>query len=195
MKNITFIYAGAGSGKTRVLTQKIAYIIEHGCWPAEILSVTFTNKAAKEMQHRVAQQIGPDSAKQVWLGTFHSTCAKILRRDIQHYQSEAGLSWSSQFVIYDDKDSLALMKEAIKACNLDEKLYQPKLLLYQISSFKNQLITPMAYAQQAGNDFKKERMAQIYDAYERLLCRNNALDFDDLLVKAVLLLQQNQLIF
>lgn len=187
----SLVLAGAGSGKTKVLTQKIAHIINQGIWPAEVLAVTFTNKAAREMQHRVAQTIGEDAAKQVWLGTFHSTCARILRRDIANYKSEAGLSWSNQFVIYDDKDSLALIKEAIKACNLDEKLYQPKLLMHQISNLKSQLVSPYLYASQASSDFRKEKMAKIYDAYERLLCRNNALDFDDLLTKTVLMLQQN----
>lgn len=182
------VLAGAGSGKTRVLTHKICHLIESGAHPAEILSVTFTNKAAKEMQNRVNNKLGQDLARGMWLGTFHSIAGRILRRDIQQYQAEAGRTWTNQFVIYDESDTVAVVKEALKLCNLDEKLYNPKATRYQISNFKNQLLTPQQYASQ-GQGYRHEKLAMIYDTYEQLLCRNNALDFDDLLLKVVRLLQ------
>jgi DNA helicase II / ATP-dependent DNA helicase PcrA len=184
----SLVLAGAGSGKTRVLTHKICHIIDSGAHPAEILAVTFTNKAAKEMQNRVNNQLGGEVGKGMWLGTFHSIAGRILRRDIPKYQAEPGRTWTNQFVIYDESDTIAVVKEALKLCNLDDKLYNPKATRYQISNFKNQLLTPAQFAAQ-GSGYRHEKLAMIYDTYEQLLCRNNALDFDDLLLKLVRLLQ------
>lgn len=187
----SLVLAGAGSGKTRVLTYKIAHLIgqkDRHVHPAEILAVTFTNKAAKEMTARVEKILGPGESKGLWLGTFHSISGRILRREIYQYQAEPGKQWTGQFVIYDDADSIALVKEAIKQLNLDDKLYIPKNVRYQISNLKNQLLTPAEFAKQA-TDYRKEKLATIYEAYEQLLSRNNALDFDDLLLKTVRLFQ------
>jgi DNA helicase II / ATP-dependent DNA helicase PcrA len=184
------VLAGAGSGKTRVLTHKIAYAIEQGTHPAEILAVTFTNKAAKEMNLRIQALLPPAMATGLWVGTFHSICGRILRYEIDRYSTPTGKTWSRSFVIYDESNSISAAKEAIKTLGLDEKLYVPKQLRYQISSLKSQLLSPYQFASQA-KDFKNERLAQIYDLYETILNRNNALDFDDLLLKTVELLQNN----
>ncbi len=185
------VLAGAGSGKTRVLTHKIAHIISQGVDPTRILAVTFTNKAAKEMIHRVENILGRDQAAGLWIGTFHSVCSRILRREIGKYRSETGKTWNNNFVIYDETDSIAAVKEAIRHLELDEKLYTPKNIRYQISNLKNQMLTAYQYASQAV-DFKDEKLARIYDAYEAILSRNNALDFDDLLLKVVEILQQDE---
>ncbi len=183
------VLAGAGSGKTRVLTRKIAYKLAQGVEPGRILSVTFTNKAAKEMKARIQQLVGETLTKDLWMGTFHSICGRILRRDIQHYETNSGRRWSQNFVIYDESDSVAAVKSAIKELDFDPKLYVPKTIRYMISDIKGRLKDAYEYASSA-KDFRTERIAQIYDAYEAILSRNNALDFDDLMVLAVKLLQQ-----
>lgn len=184
------VLAGAGSGKTRVLTHQIAYRIENGAHPAEILAVTFTNKAAKEMRERLNHLVGEATSKAIWIGTFHSICGRLLRRDISHYVSKAGRTWNNNFVIYDESESMAAVKAVIKNLNLDDKLYAPKNIRYTISGFKNQLLDAYDYATTA-KDFRTEKLAQIYDGYEAELSRNNAMDFDDMLMITVKLLQQN----
>jgi DNA helicase-2/ATP-dependent DNA helicase PcrA len=184
------VLAGAGSGKTRVLTHKIAYKLEQGVHPAEILAVTFTNKAAREMKERVGHLVGEATGKSLWIGTFHSICGRILRRDIAHYSTPSGRAWNNNFVIYDEAESVAAVKEVVKSLNLDEKLYGPKNVRYMISGFKNQMLDAYTYASSA-KDFRTEKLAQIFDGYEALLSRNNAMDFDDMLLITVKLLQQN----
>lgn len=184
------VLAGAGSGKTRVLTRKIAYKLALGIQPQNILSVTFTNKAAKEMNARVKDLVGEDVSKGLWIGTFHSVCGRILRRDVQHYQTKGGRSWTRNFVIYDESESLAAVKAAIKERDLDPKLYVPKQIRYMISDLKGRLLDAYEYASTA-KDFRAEKISEIYDSYEAILSRNNALDFDDLMVITVKLLQQH----
>jgi len=184
------VLAGAGSGKTRVLTHKIAHAISEGIEPGRILAVTFTNKAAREMTARVQKMVAEYGYGTSWIGTFHSICGRILRREITHYQTQTNRVWNTNFVIYDESDSLAAVKESIRALELDEKLYNPKTIRYTISNLKNQLISPYRYASEAV-DYKTEKLARIYDGYEAVLSRNNALDFDDLLQKTVEILQQN----
>lgn len=190
------VLAGAGSGKTRVLTHRIAYLLEqpdrpgNACFPEEILSVTFTNKAAREMQERVGHLVGEGTARRLWMGTFHSVCARILRNYIHHYAPPSGRTWTSRFVIYDTDDSLSVIKDALKKLNLDDKLYPPRVVKDQIGTLKNSGIDAWTYASQA-KGFQAERLASLYDQYERLLCENNALDFDDLLMLAVRLLMNH----
>jgi len=183
------VLAGAGSGKTSVLTKKIAYKLAQGVLPPEILAVTFTNKAAKEMKARITTLVGDSTARGLWIGTFHSICARWLRQYIGYYQSPSGCRWTGQFVIADESESIAAMKAAIATQNLDEKLYVPKTMKYMVSELKNSLIDAYTYASKA-TDFKTERLSQIYAAYEAELARNNMLDFDDLLMLAVLLFRQ-----
>lgn len=183
------VLAGAGSGKTRVLTHQIAHRIETGSYPGEILAVTFTNKAAKEMRERLDHLLGNGLGKSLWIGTFHSICGRILRRDIGHYATPAGRTWNSHFVIYDESESMTAVKEVIKSLNLDDKLYTPKNIRYMISGFKNSMLDAYTYASSA-KDFRAEKLAQIFDGYEALLSRNNAMDFDDMLLITVRLLQQ-----
>ncbi len=184
------VLAGAGSGKTRVLTHQIAHRIETGVYPGEVLAVTFTNKAAKEMKERLGHLVGEALSKSLWIGTFHSICGRVLRRDVAHYTSKAGRTWNNNFVIYDESESMAAVKEVIKSLNLDDKLYAPKNIRYMISGFKNQMLDAFDYASTA-KDFRTEKLAQIYDGYEAILSRNNAMDFDDMLMITVKLLQQN----
>lgn len=184
------VLAGAGSGKTRVLTHKIAYALQSGIYPGDILAVTFTNKAAKEMKHRLQGLVGEAVAQWLWIGTFHSICGRILRREIEAYTTPSGRSWRKNFVIYDESESMSAVKEAIKKLNLDDKLYAPKSIRYMISGFKNQLTDAHRFASEA-KDFKAEKIARIYDLYEEALSKSNALDFDDMLLLTVKLLQQN----
>ncbi|MFK7925485.1 MAG: ATP-dependent helicase, partial [Bacteroidia bacterium] len=168
------VIAGAGSGKTRVLTFRIAYILDQGlAYPQEILSLTFTNKAAKEMKERIANQIGP-SGKSVVMGTFHSIFSKILRIEAER------IGYTSSYTIYDSDDSLKMIKILLKEMNLDDKVYKPKVIKNGISSAKNQLTSPKQYLEFAQDDFNK-KVAKIYQEYERRLYKANAMDFDDLL--------------
>lgn len=184
------VLAGAGSGKTRVLTHQIAHRLQNGTHPGEILAVTFTNKAAKEMKERLKNLVGDSMGSMLWIGTFHSICGRLLRQDIGYYSTPAGRTWNNRFVIYDESESVAAVKEVIKSLNLDEKLYSPKNIRYQISSLKNTMLDAYTYASSA-KDFKTEKLAQIFDGYEAVLSRNNAMDFDDMLLMSVKLLQQN----
>ena len=184
------VLAGAGSGKTRVLTHQIAHRIETGTHPAEVLAVTFTNKAAKEMRERLNSLLGESLGKSLWIGTFHSICGRILRRDIGNYTSAAGRTWNNNFVIYDETESMAAVKAVIQALDLDDKLYAPKTIRYTISGFKNSMLDAHSFASTA-KDFRAEKLAQIFDGYEAELSRNNAMDFDDMLLITMKMLQQN----
>ena len=177
------ILAGAGSGKTRVLTHRIAYLIEEkGVNPWNILAITFTNKAAGEMRERVDQLVGFGS-ESIWVSTFHSTCVRILRRHIDL------LGYDTNFTIYDADDQKTLMKDVCKLLNIDTKVYKERSLLNAISHAKDELVTPEEFLLQAGGDFSQKKIAEVYAEYEKQLRANNALDFDDLLVKTVQLFQ------
>ena len=177
------ILAGAGSGKTRVLTHRIAYLIEDkGVNPFNILAITFTNKAAQEMRERVDRLTGADGMS-VWVATFHSTCVRILRRYIDR------LGYDNRFTIYDSDDQKTLMKEICRKLNIDTKKYKERSLLAQISHAKDEMISPDEMEMNAGGDFNQKKVAQVYREYQTALKSNNALDFDDLLVKTVELFQ------
>ena len=178
------IMAGAGSGKTKVLTCKIAQLLAQGVAPYNILAITFTNKAAAEMRERVDNLIG-SVAKEVWLSTFHAFCAKFLRREI-----EAIDGYKRNFTIYDTSDSQTLIKNCLKELNLDEKQYAPNSLISVISNAKNSLQTPLEFKNNADNFFA-EKVAEVYKLYQQKLITNNSLDFDDLLMVTVELLQKN----
>jgi DNA helicase-2/ATP-dependent DNA helicase PcrA len=178
----SLIIAGAGSGKTTVLTRRIAYLIaELGQEPDSILAVTFTNKAAGEMKARVEKIVGFDEARRITIGTFHSVCARILRREIDEYQSAEGFRWNNNFVIYDETDSVNICKAVIKRMNLDEKVFVPKSTRYEISALKNDGLSSAKYASTA-KTYKEQRLSEIYSAFQADLARNNALDFDDLIL-------------
>lgn len=177
------ILAGAGSGKTRVLTHRIAYLIdEKGINPWNILAITFTNKAAGEMRERVDRIVGFGS-ESIWVSTFHSTCVRILRRYIDR------LGYGTNFTIYDADDQKTLMKDVCKQLQIDTKIYKERALLSAISSAKDEMIMPDEFELNAAGDYHKQRIAKVYREYEKQLKANNALDFDDLLVKTVQLLQ------
>lgn len=176
------ILAGAGSGKTRVLTHRIAYLIEErGVNPWNILAITFTNKAAGEMRQRVDDLVGFGS-ESIWVSTFHSACVRILRRYIER------LGYDNRFTIYDTDDQRTLMKEVCRKVDIDTKRFKERVLLSVISSAKNEMIMPQEFELNAGGDFARQQMAKVYREYEAQLKANNALDFDDLLVKTVQLL-------
>ena len=178
------IMAGAGSGKTKVLTCKIANLLDNGVSPYNILAITFTNKAATEMRERVDRMIG-EKAKYVWLSTFHSFCAKFLRFEI-----EALGIYKKNFVIYDTQDAQTLIKNCLKELNLDEKQYSPYAVQSTISNAKNMMMTPTDFANEA-SDFFAKKISEIYNMYQANLVENNALDFDDLLMLAVKVLQEH----
>jgi DNA helicase-2/ATP-dependent DNA helicase PcrA len=178
------ITAGAGSGKTKVLTCRIAHLLEKGVAPYQILAITFTNKAAKEMKERVQNLVGTE-AERIWLSTFHSFCAKLLRFEIDGFHG-----YTRNFTIYDASDQLTLVKDCLKTTNLDDKQFPPRSVLGTISSAKNALMDAKTFAGQAG-DFYEQKVSDIYDMYEKKLKENNAVDFDDLLFLAVRLLQEN----
>ena len=176
------VMAGPGSGKTRVLTQRVAYLIGAlGVPPYAILAVTFTNKAAREMEARILRLLGEKQARGLTLGTFHSTCARILRREARH------LPFDANFVIYDSDDQLSLMRQVLADLNLDEKRYRPQSVHALISYAKNELLLPDTFPV---NDYRDEVVARIYRRYQELLLASNALDFDDLLLYTVYLLEQ-----
>lgn len=179
------IMAGAGSGKTKVLTCRVANLLQKGVRPYRILAITFTNKAAAEMRDRVNNMSGP-AAKDVWLFTFHAFCARFLRMEIDKLPGYGG-----NFAIYDTADSQNLIKQILKEMNLDDKRFQPSGILSRISNAKNALQDAAAFARQAG-DFYEQKVADIYSRYEQKLQLNNALDFDDLLMLSIKLLQENK---
>src|SRR5699024_8418403 len=169
------IMAGAGSGKTRVLTHRIAYLIdEKAVSPRNILAITFTNKAAREMKDRVRNLVGTES-EAMWVSTFHSMCVRILRRDIER------IGYSRNFTIIDSSDQQTVMKQILKNVNVDPKQYDPRAMIAQISSAKNELITPKQAIEKAGN-YYEQQVAEIYDAYQKMLRKNQVLDFDDLIM-------------
>lgn len=173
------ILAGAGSGKTRVLTHRIAYLIEErGVNPWNILAITFTNKAAGEMRERVDRLVG-FGAESIWVSTFHSTCVRILRRYIDR------IGFDTNFTIYDSDDQKSLMRDVCRVLDVDTKKYKERMFLSAISAAKDEMITPDEYELNAAGDFGKQKIAQAYREYERQLHANNALDFDDLLLKTV----------
>jgi DNA helicase-2/ATP-dependent DNA helicase PcrA len=176
------VLAGPGSGKTRVLTQRIAYLIANeGVRPYQMLSVTFTNKAAREMGNRVRDMLGELASDGLWLGTFHSICARLLRRESEH------LPFDASFVIYDDDDQHRLVKAAIRDLNLDDKTYRPQSVHASISRAKNDLIFPQDYPIQT---YRDDKVKQVYQRYQELLKQNNAVDFDDLLLWTAHLLSE-----
>lgn len=180
------ILAGAGSGKTRVLTHRIAYLIdEYDVNPWNILAITFTNKAAGEMRERVDQIVG-FGAEQIWVSTFHSMCVRILRRFADH------LGYDRNFVIYDTDDQKHVIKEICKRLNVDTKIHKERTILSAISSAKNEMIDANTYALNSAGDFSKKKIAEAYAEYEKILYKNNAMDFDDLLVKTVEVLRNNE---
>ncbi len=179
------LLAGAGSGKTRVLTHRAVYLIEElGVNPYHILAITFTNKAAGEMRERIDDMVGYGS-ENIWVSTFHSTCVRILRRFIDH------IGFGTNFTIYDTEDQKTIMKDICKRLEIDTKMYKEKGLLAAISSAKDELISPEAYALRAQGDFRKMKEAAVYREYQQVLRKNNALDFDDLIVKTVELFQSD----
>lgn len=179
------ITAGAGSGKTKVLTCRIAHLLELGVAPYRILAITFTNKAAKEMKERVTNLVGAQ-ADSIWLSTFHSFCAKLLRFEIDGFHG-----YTRNFTIYDSSDQLVLVKDCLKKLNLDDKQFTPRSVLGTISSAKNVLMDAKAFAAKA-SDFYEQKVADVYAMYQEKLRENNAVDFDDLLFLAVRLLQENE---
>ena len=184
------VIAGAGSGKTKVLTHRIAYLIENGVDPFNILSLTFTNKAAQEMKQRISLMIGEDKSRNIWMGTFHSVFARILR--VEHDK----IGFPSNFTIYDTQDSKSLIKTIVKEKNLDDKLYKPGIIYNRISAAKNSLISPEKYLNDTeivstDRSTGRPEIGEIYMAYQKRCFRASAMDFDDLLFKTNILLKQN----
>lgn len=185
------ILAGAGSGKTRVLTHRIAYLIEEkgGVFPGNILAITFTNKAANEMKERVANLLGGGDIDNIWMGgTFHSIGVRILRRDIDK------IGYEKNFSIYDRDDQITLMKECIKEKDVNKDIYKEKSILATISSLKDAMISPDTYINKNYNDFYRRNIGELYALYQKKLKQNNALDFDDLIVKTLELLRVDPMV-
>ncbi|MBQ8459007.1 UvrD-helicase domain-containing protein [bacterium] len=190
-KGPLLILAGAGSGKTKVLTTRIAYMIKNGIRPRNILAVTFTNKAAKEMKERIGKILGEDTVKYMWVGTFHGICGRILRENIDKYNTATGKNLDKNFTIYDDSDTNQIITRAIKKLNLDEKVYPTKMVKSVISNAKNKMQDATTFSTYA-RDFKSQKIASVYEEYEKVLNNNNAIDFDDMLMLTVKLLEQSQ---
>ena len=190
MHGALLILAGAGSGKTKALTTRIAYMIKNAVLPRDILAVTFTNKAAREMKERLGFMLGEKTVKHMWVGTFHGICGRILRENIENYKFPSGKSLDKNFTIYDENDSIAVIKQALKKLKFDEKLYQPKLIKAVISDSKNKMVDAENF-QTFARDFKSQRIGEVFAEYENILNNNNAIDFDDMLLLTVKLLEQN----
>ncbi len=187
----SLVVAGAGSGKTTVLTRRAAFLVRNLAQrPESILAVTFTNKAAKEMKDRLTRYLTPAQAARTNFGTFHSICARLLRQTIESYECAEGWHWSRNFIIYDETDSLSLIKSVVARLNLDEKVFAPKEMRNAVSSLKNEGYWPKRYAEGARN-YRETRLAEIFTNYQAELARNNALDFDDLILTFCELLKQN----
>ncbi len=179
------VIAGAGSGKTKVLTHKIAYLItEKNVKPWNILAITFTNKAANEMKERIGNLIG-EGINDMWVGTFHSICLRVLRRYIER------LGYNSDFLIFDTSDQKALVKECLKEANLDDKIFTDRGVLAEISNAKNEMLTPTQYKLRANGEYRKEKIAEIYEKYQVKLQKNNAVDFDDIINLTITILTEN----
>ena len=184
------IVAGAGSGKTRVLTSRIAYILEMGCEPSQVLALTFTKKAASEMKERIAVMVGEKKARRLYMGTFHSVFIRFLR------EFADSLGYPSTFTIYDTSDSVSAIKTCLKELQLDEKIYKPKDVLSRISMAKNNLVTAEAYrrnttALQNDAAAKKPRICDIYQLYAQKCKQAGVMDFDDILLNMNILLRDN----
>ena len=179
------VIAGAGSGKTKVLTHKIAYLMaEKNIKPWNILAITFTNKAANEMKERVEALVG-DAVKDMWIGTFHSICVRILRRYIDR------IGFDSTFIIFDTTDQRTLIKECLKELSIDDKMFTDRSVQAEISNGKNEMLEPKAYSVKYAGDYRKEKIAQVYEMYQRKLKENNAIDFDDIINYAIKILTEN----
>ena len=179
------VIAGAGSGKTKVLTHKIAYIIqEKKAFPWQILAITFTNKAANEMKERIASLIGED-AKDLWMGTFHSICVKILRKHIDR------IGFDSSFIIFDTSDQKSMVKKCLKELQIDDKQFSEKAVQAEISNAKNEMLEPDQYLVQAHGDFRREKIGQVYSLYQKRLKENNAIDFDDIINYTIKIFNEN----
>ena len=179
------VIAGAGSGKTKVLTHKIAYLIaEKNIAPWNILAITFTNKAASEMKERIENLVG-DVAKDIWMGTFHSICVRILRKYIDR------IGFDSSFLIFDTQDQRTLVKECLKALNIDDKMFTDRSVLSEISNAKNEMLEPIQYSVKYQADFRKAKIGEIYSLYQKRLKENNALDFDDIINYTIKILTEN----
>lgn len=179
------VIAGAGSGKTKVLTHKIAYLLEEkDIKPWNILAITFTNKAANEMKTRVEGLVG-EAAKDMWIGTFHSICVKILRRFIDR------IGYDTSFIIFDTSDQRTLVKECLKSLDLDEKMFSDRSVLSEISNAKNEMLEPTQYMARVNGDFRKEKIAGVYALYQQRLKENNAVDFDDIINLTIKILMEN----
>ena len=179
------VIAGAGSGKTKVLTHKIAYLIgEKQVKPWNILAITFTNKAANEMKERIGNLVG-DVAADIWMGTFHSICVRILRRFIDR------IGFDSSFIIFDTSDQRTLVKACIKSIGLDDKMFTDRSVLSEISNAKNEMLEPEQYTVRANGDFRKEKIALVYEMYQKRLKENNAIDFDDIINYTIKILMEN----
>ena len=179
------VIAGAGSGKTKVLTHKIAYLIsEKNVKPYNILAITFTNKAASEMKQRVEKIVG-DVAQEMWMGTFHSICVRILRRFIDR------IGFDTSFLIFDTSDQRTVVKECLKALNIDDKAFSDRSVLSEISNAKNEMLTPKAYQAKYSGEFRKEKIGQVYELYQKRLRENNAIDFDDIINYTIDILSEN----
>ncbi len=180
------VIAGAGSGKTKVLTHKIAYIMqERNIKPWNILAITFTNKAANEMKERIKKLVG-DAVQDMWMGTFHSICVRILRKFIDR------IGYSSSFIIFDTSDQKTLVKECMKTLQIDDKMCTDKSIMYEISNAKNDMLDPQAYSTKYAGDFRKETIAKVYKLYQERLKENNAVDFDDIINHTIKILTENQ---
>ncbi len=176
---------GAGSGKTKVLTHKIAYLIgEKGAKPWDILAITFTNKAANEMKERIANLVGED-AKDIWMGTFHSICVRILRRFIDR------IGFDTSFIIFDTSDQRSLVKNCMRDLAIDDKLFNDRSILSEISNAKNEMLEPAQYTARSNGDFRKEKIATVYELYQKRLKENNAIDFDDIINYTIKILMEN----
>ena len=179
------VIAGAGSGKTKVLTHKIAYLMgEKNILPWNILAITFTNKAAKEMKERIELLVG-DAAKDMWVGTFHSICVRILRKFIDR------VGFDSSFIIFDSSDQKTMIKQILKDLQLDDKIFTDRSVMSEISNAKNEMLEPDIYAVKAHGDFRKEKIAEVYERYQKRLKENNAIDFDDIINYTIKILIEN----
>lgn len=181
----SLVIAGAGSGKTKVLTHKIAYLIQEiGVKPWNILSITFTNKAANEMKERVEKLVG-EVSKDMWIGTFHSICVRILRRYIDR------IGFDNSFIIFDTSDQKTMIKNCLKDLNIDDKMFTDRSVQFEISNAKNEMLEPETYLARANGDFRKEKIASIYTMYQKRLKENNAIDFDDIINFTIKILTEN----
>ena len=179
------VIAGAGSGKTKVLTHKVAYLMqEKNVAPWNILAITFTNKAANEMKERVAKLVG-EQAKDLWMGTFHSICVRILRSHIDK------IGFDTSFIIFDTSDQRTMIKRCIKELDIDDKMFTERSVQSEKKKKKNEMLEPDQYSARAKGDFRKEKIALVYEKYQKNLKENNAIDFDDIINYTIKILNEN----